>query len=60
MIGASAFSNCSSLTSVMIPAGVIDIGAWAFDNCGSIVIHVSAGSHAEKYAKRNKIPFVAE
>ena len=32
-IGASAFRNCSSLTSVTIPEGVTSIGHYTFDGC---------------------------
>ena len=35
-IGASAFSNCSSLKSVTIPEGVTEIGAKAFSFCSSL------------------------
>ena len=35
-IGQSAFSSCSSLTSVTIPYGVTSIGIWAFKSCQSL------------------------
>ena len=35
-IGASAFSGCSSLTSITLPAGVTSIGERAFGNCSSL------------------------
>lgn len=35
-IGAYAFSNCSSLTSISIPDSVTSIGAYAFFNCSSL------------------------
>ena len=35
-IGESAFSDCSSLTSVMIPNGIIMIGAEAFRGCNGL------------------------
>ena len=35
-IGSNAFSNCASLTSITIPAGVIVIGSGAFNACASL------------------------
>ena len=35
-IGAWAFFDCSSLTSITIPSGVTSIGAWAFFDCSSL------------------------
>ena len=35
-IGSSAFSDCSSLTSVSIPEGVTTIDSYAFSNCSSL------------------------
>ena len=32
-LGRSAFSHCSSLTSIMIPNSVTKIGEWVFDSC---------------------------
>ena len=42
-IGASAFLNCSSLTSIILPEGVISIGDNAFKNCSQLktVINLS-------------------
>ncbi len=36
-IGASAFLNCSDMTSVTIPEGVTVIGSGAFENCSDLV-----------------------
>ena len=35
-IGSSAFSHCTSLTSVTIPAGVTSIGDWTFYGCTNL------------------------
>ena len=35
-IGSSAFSSCSSLTSITIPNSVTSIGDWAFFDCSSL------------------------
>ena len=35
-IGNWAFSNCDSLTSIIIPNSVTSIGNWAFSNCDSL------------------------
>ncbi len=58
-IGRSAFSDCTSLTSITIPNSVTEIGYAAFGNCPNLTIYGVAGSEAEKYAKKNNIPFVA-
>ena len=55
-----AFFDCCNLISVMIPDSVTGIGEGAFEDCPSLTIHAPAGSYAEKYAKKNNIPFVAE
>ena len=41
-IGHYAFQECTALTSVEIPAGVTEIGTWAFYGCSSLKIHVSS------------------
>ena len=43
-IGSAAFQDCSSLTSIEIPAGVTSIGSYAFDGCSSLTsIEIPAG-----------------
>ena len=59
-IGDYAFSDCSSLTSVTIPASVTTIGNAVFSGCPRFTIHAPLGSFAEKYAKKKRIPFMAE
>lgn len=43
-IGSSAFSDCSSLTSIEIPSNVTRIGGWAFAYCSSLTIYCEAES----------------
>ncbi len=60
VIDETVFQHCAGLTSVTIPASVTAIGADAFDGCSDgLTIYGKSGSYAEKYAKENKIPFVA-
>ncbi len=44
----------------MIPEGVESIGGGAFLHCPYLLLHILAGSYAERYAKENNIPFAAE
>lgn len=44
---------------VVIPDSVTSIGKEAFSFSNYPTIHASTGSYAEKYAKKNKIPFKA-
>ena len=57
-IEAWAFYKCTSLTSVIIPPSVIDIANDAFQYCPA-EIYGEAGSKAENYASKNRIPFKA-
>ena len=59
-IGDDAFAACTDLTSVSIPQGVTKIGFCAFEYCPDLTIHAPKGSKAQKYAKKNKIPFKAK
>ena len=43
-IGDSAFSYCTSLTSVTIPDSVTSIGSWAFSACASLTMVYYTGS----------------
>lgn len=55
-----AFCGCSMLTKVRIPNSVTKIFGNSFSGCSNLTIHAPAGSYAERYAKGNNIPFVAE
>ena len=59
-IGDYAFSFCSSLSSITIPSSVTSIDEGTFLCCEKLTIYAPVGSFAETYAKRKKIPFVAE
>jgi len=54
-----AFGNCTSLTSVTIPDSATEIEDDAFSGCTNLTIRGSEGSYAERYAKKNHIPFVS-
>ena len=59
-IGRSAFSENTSITSVVIGEGVTSIEYSAFSYCSSLKLTVPAGSWAEQYAISNEIPYVSE
>ena len=66
-IGASAFQNCTSLTSIDIPSSVKEIGKWAFYDCTSLtevdlcedgVTEIGEGTFSDCYSLTNvTIPF---
>ncbi len=56
-IGSDAFTYCTNLVGVTIPASVIFIPNWSFDECPNLTIYGYTGSTAETYAKENNIPF---
>ena len=49
-IGASAFADCSSLSSAVLPESVTSIGYGAFNGTSDLVIYCKGGSYAEEYA----------
>lgn len=55
-----AFSDCTGLTDLTIPASVTEIGWRAFRGCEHLTIHAPAGSYAQQYAEEHHIPFAAE
>ena len=63
-IGHGAFECCKQLRKVRIPASVKIIkeyyGRNIFYSCDNLTVCAPAGSYAERYAKENNIPFVAE
>lgn len=63
-IGDRAFADCDNLREVHLPVSVTSIGKDAFHSFGEPLLHITIyapiGSFAEKYAKKNKMSFVAE
>jgi hypothetical protein len=58
-IGEAAFSGCSSLSAMTIPASVTEIGSNAFIECAEdLTLTGAAGSAASSYAEENAIIFV--
>lgn len=51
------FNNCFSLEHIYLPAHISIKDKLLFHNCPHITIHARPGSHAERYARKNKIPF---
>ena len=63
-IGAYAFTNCTMLTDIHIPASVTDFGrrnlAFYSTRGSKFTIHAPAGSAAEAHAKEMNISFIEE
>ncbi len=57
-IGSSAFSGCTSLTSITIPAGVTSIGNGAFEGCTRLTLYCYCNSYACTYAKEYYAQYV--
>ena len=60
IIEGHAFHDCFFLNNITLSNSKTKIRKMAFYNCSNLTIHAPAGSYAEKYAKENNIPFVAE
>ena len=56
-IGFGAFSNCKSLQSITLSKNVMQISEMAFRGCENLTICCPKSSYAQKYAKKNGIPF---
>ena len=53
-----AFSHCDSLTTITIPASVVEIGMLVFRDCKNLKdVRVAPSSYAEQYCIENKIPY---
>ena len=50
------FSDCTSLKTITIPSSVISMGESTFSECKDVTIIAEAGSYAEEFAIRKKIP----
>ena len=59
-IDKEAFRKCKSLNSVVFVSGVKAMTSDAFSDCKKLTIHAPAGSFAERYAKKNNIPFTTD
>ena len=53
----SAFVDCSSLTSIVIPESVVEIENTAFRDAQSVTVVAPKGSFAEEFAKKRKMKF---
>ena len=57
-IGSSAFSGCSSLTSITIPSSVTEIGDATFDSCTNLTSAEGPSFIAQKLPKKQLTSFV--
>ncbi len=56
-IPASALNNCDTITEIIIPQSVTEIGNYAFAGCEKLTLIVPSDSAAETYAIDNNIPY---
>jgi hypothetical protein len=56
-LGFGAFYGCVSLTALTLPASIVYIGENAFQDCDRLLLTVTEGSAAERYAKENGIAY---
>lgn len=54
-IGDWAFGDCGSLQSAVLPASVSRIGDYAFGNSDQVVLHITQGSYAQAWARKNGV-----
>ena len=54
----AAFTGCTSLSYVNIPASVGDISDYAFSNTPNLTLGVWFGSYGYQYAKAQNIPYI--
>ena len=59
-LSGEAIYSCKVLREIYIPASVTTIGKHAVIGCPKVSIHGKAKSNTQKYAKKDKINFVAE
>ena len=56
-VGAYAFDDCSSLTSLSLPGSIARIGAAALADCPDVTVTVAAGSYAHEWCIASGIAF---
>ena len=56
-IASEAINSCDALKDIYIPENVKNIGKHAIIGCKKVVVHGKIKSEAQKYAKKEKIPF---
>ena len=57
LIASESIDSCVALKDIFIPENVKNIGKHAIVGCKKVVVHGKIKSEAQKYAKKEKIPF---